>query len=150
MTDACLTDARGRLDGTTHHFPIRVYFEDTDAFAVVYNARYLGFLERARTEMMRLLGIPHAEMMADHGALFTIRRYEIDYLSPAKLDDLLDVRTRVGEIGGATLTVKHEIWRGETKLVQAKVRLGCVSTAGRPSRIPAQFSRRFAEWAERE
>ena len=63
-----MTDASGRLDGCSHHFPIRVYFEDTDAFGVVYNARYLGFLERARTEMMRLLGIPHAEMMADHGA----------------------------------------------------------------------------------
>ncbi len=142
-----MTDASGRLTGNTHHFPIRVYFEDTDAFGVVYNARYLGFLERARTEMMRLLGIPHAEMMADHGALFTIRRYEIDYLSPARLDDLLDVRTRIAEIGGATLTGKHEIWLGETKLVQAKVRLGCVSTAGKPTRIPAMFSRRFAEWS---
>ncbi|MEI6559744.1 MAG: YbgC/FadM family acyl-CoA thioesterase [Rhodospirillaceae bacterium] len=142
-----MTNASGRLDGTTHHFPVRVYFEDTDAFAVVYNARYLGFLERARTEMMRLLGIPHAEMMADHGVLFTIRRYEIDYLGPARLDDLLDVRTRVAEMGGATLAVKHEIWRGEAKLVQARVRLGCVSTAGKPARIPPVFSRRFAEWS---
>ena len=142
-----MSDPSGRLDGATHHFPIRVYFEDTDAFGVVYNARYLGFLERARTEMMRLLGIPHAEMMADHGVLFTIRRYEIDYLSPAKLDELLDVRTRISEIGGATLSGKHEIWRGETKLVQAKVRLGCVSTAGKPARIPAPFSRRLAEWS---
>ena len=147
MIDPAPAGASGRLDGATHHFPIRVYFEDTDAFGVVYNARYLGFLERARTEMMRLLGIPHSEMMADHGAVFTIRRYEIDYLGPAKLDDLLDVRTHISEIGGATLTGKHQIWRGETKLVQATVRLGCVSTAGRPIRIPAAFSRRFAEWS---
>ena len=147
MTDPAPTGASGRLDAATHHFPIRVYFEDTDAFGVVYNARYLGFLERARTEMMRLLGIPHAEMMADHGAVFAIRRYEIDYLSPAKLDDLLDVRTRISEIGGATLTGKHEIWRGETKLLQGKVRLGCINTAGKPMRIPAAFSRRFAEWS---
>ncbi|MEI7606758.1 MAG: tol-pal system-associated acyl-CoA thioesterase [Rhodospirillaceae bacterium] len=147
MSDSCLTNPAGRLDGATHHFPIRVYFEDTDAFGVVYNARYLGFLERARTEMMRLLGIPHAEMMADHGAVFAIRRYEIDYLSPARLDDLLDVRTRISEIGGATLTGKHEIWRGDTKLVHSKVRLGCISSAGKPMRIPAAFARRLAEWA---
>ncbi len=137
----------GRLEGATHHFPVRVYFEDTDAFAVVYNARYLGFLERARTEMMRLLGIPHAKMMADHGVLFTIRRYEIEYLRPAALDDLLDVRTRIVEIGGATLVGKQEIWRDNTKLVHAKVRLGCVTTAGKPARIPPAFNQRFTEWS---
>ncbi len=145
-----MSHAFGRLDGTTHHFAIRVYFEDTDAFGVVYNARYLGFLERARTEMMRCLGIPHAEMMADHGALFTIRRYEIEFLSPARLDDLLEVRTRLTEIGGASLIGEQTIWLGQTKLVQAKVRLACITSASKPTRIPLAFRRRFAEWSALE
>ena len=119
-----------------HHFPVRVYFEDTDAAGIVYYARYLNFLERARTEMMRAHGTPHAQMTADHGVVFAVRRCEVDYLSPARLDDLLEVRTRVGEVGGASLIVKQMIWRNETKLIQATVRLACITWAGRPSRIP--------------
>ena len=136
-----MTDRSGRVEGGVHHFPVRVYYEDTDAAGIVYYARYLHFLERGRTEMMRCLGTPHAQMAADHGAVFAVRRCEIDYLLPARLDDPLEVRTRITEVGGASLIAKQMIWRGNEKLIQATVRLACLGAGGRPARIPAQIGR---------
>ena len=135
----------GRMDGATHLFPVRVYYEDTDAGLIVYYARYLHFLERGRTEMMRCLGTPHAQMTADHGVVFAVRRCEVDYLRPAVLDDVLEVRTRIAEVGGASLIAKQVVWRGEEKLVQATVRLACITASGRPARIPAPIARILAE-----
>jgi len=136
-----MTDLSGRMDGDTHLFPVRVYYEDTDAGSIVYYARYLHFLERARTEMMRCLGTAHAQMTADHGVVFAVRRCEVDYLRPAVLDDLLEVRTRITEVGGASLIAKQMVWRGDEKLIQASVRLACITMAGRPARIPAGVAR---------
>ncbi len=129
------------MDGDTHRFLVRVYYEDTDAGSVVYYARYLHFLERGRTEMMRHMSIPHAQMTADHGVLFAVRRCEIDYLRPAVLDDGLEVRTRIVDTGGATITVEQTIHRGRDTLVKALVRLACITIAGRPSRIPVEVRR---------
>ncbi len=131
-----MVDAHGRLDADSHLFPIRVYFEDTDAAGIDYYARYLHFLERARTEMMRCLGTPHAQMTADHGVMFAVRRCEIDYLSPARLDDSLEVRTRIVEIRGASLTAEQQVRRGQEPLVRALIRLACITQAGRAARIP--------------
>ena len=135
----------GRMDGVSHRFPVRVYYEDTDAGGIVYYARYLHLLERGRTEMMRCLGTPHAQMTADHGVVFAVRRCEVDYLRPALLDDLLEVRTRIAEVGGASLIARQMIWRGEEKLVQASVRLACITAAGRPARIPADIARALGD-----
>ena len=85
----------------THRFPVRVYYEDTDAAGVVYYANYLKFAERARTEMMRAAGADHAGLAAAHGVALTVRRCEIDYLRPARLDDLIEGETRILQGGGA-------------------------------------------------
>ena len=141
-----MTQAHGHIIAGTHLFPIRVYFEDTDAAGIVYYARYLHFLERARTEMMRCLGTPHAQMTADHGVLFAVRRCEIDYLAPAKLDDLLEVRTRIAEIRGASLIVEQRVQRGRT-LVQGLVRLACMTSAGQAARIPPMIGNSLRQLA---
>jgi acyl-CoA thioester hydrolase len=136
-----MAETHGHIDAGTHLFPVRVYFEDTDAGGIVYHARYLHFMERARTEMMRCLTIPHAQMTADHGVLFAVRKCEIDYLSPARLDDSLEVLTRIAEIGGASLIATQWVRRNQETLVQARIRLACITLAGRVARIPPMIGR---------
>src|ERR1700734_1812520 len=90
----------GLIEGGVHRFPVRVYYEDTDAAGIVYYANYLKFIERARTEMLRLYGVVHERERQAGGIAFIVRRAEIDYLVPARLDDELTVETRLKEVGG--------------------------------------------------
>lgn len=121
------------------YYPVRVYYEDTDAGAVVYHARYLAYAERARTEALRAAGAPHAELMRDHGLAFVVRRAEMDYLRPARLDDELNVVTGPWVLGGARVTVAQRIERSGQVLVKALVQLAAVGADGRPARIPARW-----------
>lgn len=137
MTFGAMTAAR--------HFPIRVYYEDTDAGGVVYHANYLGFAERARTEAMRTLGVPHSELTALHGLIFMVRRVKLDYLAPARLDDALTVTTAPLAVRGASVDLRQAIMLGETRLVDIEIQLACVQAAtGRPSRIPPRWRDAFA------
>jgi len=120
-----------------HRHKVRVYFEDTDAGGVVYHATFLAFAERARTEMMREFGKSHAEMIRETGAIFTVRQCTIEYLRPARLDDLLEIETEVVDVGGATLDARQRFLRDGEELVRMEVRLACVSPGGRATRIPA-------------
>src|SRR3954466_3255692 len=86
-----------------HRYAVRVYYEDTDAGGVVYHATYLRFAERARTEALRDLGIPHSQLVAEHGVMFMVRRIKVDYLGPARLDDSLVVVTQPLVVGAASL-----------------------------------------------
>jgi len=126
----------GWLEGKLHHYPMRVYYGDTDAAGIVYYANYLEFVERARTEMMRLIGLDHAALAKDEGVYFAVRRCEIDYLASAKLDDMLDVRSKLVHIGGASLHLHQSLWRGEVCLAELAVRLVCVRSVGGAARIP--------------
>lgn len=126
----------GRWDGETFVMPVRVYYEDTDAAGIVYYANYLKFAERARTESLRALGIEQGRLMADTGVAFAVRRALADYRKPARLDDLLDVRTRLTALGGASLTMDQEIARDGALLVALSFKLACMRTDGRPERIP--------------
>jgi len=110
-----------------HRFAIRVYYEDTDAGGVVYHANYLRFAERARTEALRDLGVPHAEMQALHGLIFMVRRVKLDYLAPARLDDSLTVVTDLTALRGASVDLRQQIWLGETRIVDAELQLACVT-----------------------
>ena len=141
MNPLCPDAATGRLDGRRHHYPVRVYYEDTDAAGVVYHSRYLHFLERARTEMLRCLGMPHAQMVADFGTMFALRRCELDFIGPARLDDSLEIETGLVELRGASLCLGQTIRRGSDHLVEAVVRLACITASGRPARMPAVVSR---------
>ena len=127
----------GRIEGRMHRLPLRVYFADTDAAGLVYHSTFLDFAERGRTEMLRLLGFDHVQLRQD-GLVFVVRHCDIDYLRPAKLDDLLEVRSHLTELGGSTLSLKQTIWRDGQDLVRLAIRLVCVRADGRPTRVPPQ------------
>lgn len=123
--------------GLMHAMPLRVYYEDTDAAGIVYYANYLKFAERGRTEMMRGLGFAHSGIAAESGTVFTVRRLAADYRAPARLDDLLDVETRILAIGAATLTLDQRICRDGAVLVAIDMLVACIGPDGRPRRVPA-------------
>ncbi len=128
----------GRIEGETHILPVRVYFEDTDFTGLVYHANFLKFCERGRSDFIRLLGIDHQSLAAPkkgEPAVFVVRRIEIDYLKPARIDEVLEVVTRCAEIGGATLVLNQEVRRDGTPLARAKVSVVLVSHAGKPQRL---------------
>jgi acyl-CoA thioester hydrolase len=128
----------GRVDGDTHVLPLRVYYEDTDAAGIVYYANYLRFTERARTDMLRLMGISQRELHGRLGLSFAVRHCEIDYLTPARLDDEIEVHTTLLEIGGASLRARQVVKRGGDDLACSTVRVGCIGSNGRPHRMPVE------------
>ncbi len=131
----------GRIESGTHRLPIRVYYEDTDAAGIVYYANYLKFAERARTEMLRLAGVNQSEMAKRYGMAFAVRNCAIDFRAPARLDDLIEVRSRFTELVGATISVVQAIWRDAEELVRLDVRVACLRENGRPTRVPAPLRR---------
>ena len=122
----------------THTYPIRVYYEDTDMGGIVYHANYLKFIERARSDWVRGLGVDQVAMKED-GIAFAVRRVEADYLGPARFDDLLDVETELVETTAARIALAQRVWRDETLLFDAKVILVALTGTGRPARLPAEF-----------
>jgi acyl-CoA thioester hydrolase len=122
-----------------HVFPLRVYFEDTDAGGIVYYANYLKYAERARTEWLRALGADHSGLMANEGVMMTVRRCEAEFFSPARLDDALEVHTTIEEIGGATMWLDQRVMRGADELVRMRVRLACVNRDVKPAKLPARL-----------
>ena len=125
-----------RVATSAHRRALRVYFDDTDAAGIVYYANYLKFAERARTDMLRDLGVSHADMMKHDGLVLVVRRCEVDYLKPARLDDLLTVETSVTKLGGASVELAQRVSRDGETLVDLKVLVVCVGKDGRPARIP--------------
>lgn len=125
---------------TDYRLSLRVYYEDTDAGGVVYHARYLAFAERARTEALREAGATHAELVAGHGLSFVVRRAEIDYLRPARLDEELVVVTGPWAMGGASINVQQRFEVAGQSVAALSVKLACVRrTDGRPARIPDRW-----------
>jgi len=121
-----------------HRLSIRIYYEDTDFSGVVYHASYLRFLERGRTETLRDRGIDQAALYGDGGAgalSFAVRHMAIDWLKPTRMDDVVSVETRIGEIKGASLTLHQRILRGEDILMTAEVLVALVAD-GKPARMP--------------
>jgi acyl-CoA thioester hydrolase len=131
-----------------HVFPLRVYFEDTDAGGIVYYANYLKYAERARTEWLRALGADHSGLMANEGVMMTVRRCEAEFFSPARLDDALEVHTTIEEIGGATMWLDQRVMRGADELVRMRVRLACVNRDLRPAKLPARLRAALAPIAK--
>jgi acyl-CoA thioester hydrolase len=128
--------ATGAMARDVHVYPLRVYYEDTDTGGVVYYANYLKFAERARTEMLRALGVPHSGMMKEDGLAFAVRRCEVEYLRPAHLDDALEVHTSNLTLEAASLWADQVVKRAEEDLVRMRLRLACINGAGRPARLP--------------
>lgn len=133
------------MTSPAHMFPVRVYYEDTDFSGVVYHASYLRFMERGRTEMLRARDVHQGEIHARDPAErfgFAVRAMTIDFLKPARMDDLLTVETSPVSVGGASLELEQRITRGAELLVSARVRIACVAD-GRPARIPAAIRARI-------
>jgi acyl-CoA thioester hydrolase len=120
-------------------FPIRIYWEDTDAGGVVFYANYLKFFERARTEWLRAAGVQQQALRDETGAMFVVAEVQTSYLAPARLDDEIAVTVVVTELGAASMVLEQQAWRGSTLLATGRIRIGCVDGVSmRPRRIPAQ------------
>ncbi len=133
-----MTERGGSDQAREHRFRLRVYFEDTDAAGIVYYANYLKYAERARTEMMRQLGYQSSDMMRGAGqSVLAVRRCSVDYLRPARLDDELEMRSRIVAVGGASLDLEQVVCRVSDNSVIAllEITLVHISLAGRPLRI---------------
>jgi len=118
-------------------WPLRVYWEDTDAGGVVFYANYLKFFERARTEWLRSLGIEQQKLADEAGVVFVVRSTTVEYNAPARLDDQLEIRTRVERVGPASVQFAQEAWRDELLLAAGAIRVGCVDKSTfRPAPIP--------------
>lgn len=127
-----------------HAWPLRVYFEDTDAGGMAYHANYLRWAERARTESLRSMGLPHQMLMEDYDSILVVRRIEVEYWRPARLDDPVVVETRVIAVRGVTILLDQRVvpgdggvGMGQGPLAAMRVELACIDRHGlRPKRIP--------------
>lgn len=126
-----------------HHFPVRIYYEDTDFSGNVYHAAYLKFFERGRTEFLRDLGIHHSELVKD-GIAFAVRSMELDFAGAAHIDDLLDVTTEMAGTTGARLTLAQTISRDGAVLTRASVVVVAIKTQGGVARLPKSLLARLA------
>ncbi len=135
-------DLAGRLIPGGHILPVRVYFEDTDFSGVVYHGAYIRFMERGRSDFLRLLGVGHDALdRGEHGEdgeplAFAVRRITAEFLKPARIDDVLEVETRAGELRGARIILSQTVRRGDTILVTAEVTVVMINAEGRARRMP--------------
>ncbi len=130
-------DLLGRILGQTHVLPLRVYYEDTDLSGIVYHGSFVRFIERGRSNFLRLLGINHGDLLALPEPLaFTVTRLEMDYLQPARIDDALEVHSRYTKVTGARLYGSQIVKRDGVDLIQARIQAACINLEGRPRRFP--------------
>lgn len=144
--DALLAGISGALEPGGHRLKARVYYADTDFSGVVYHARYLEFLERGRSDFLRLSGVHHTELMdGKHGEriVWIVRRMEIDFVAPARIDDILTIETRTEKISGARIYMAQTLLRGDDVLVRARVEAAIIGELGRPKRFPKEWIAAF-------
>ncbi len=140
----------GELTTDGHRLVQRVYYEDTDFSGFVYHARYLHFMERARTDYLRCLGVEQGSLAVEgdsEGLMFVVHRMEIDFKAPAKMDDIVTILTRTEKAGGAKMVLQQEVRRGEQILLAAKVVIAVVNAKGRPRRLPDGLAQQFLQGA---
>ena len=136
----------GALMPFGHRLLARVYYADTDFSGFVYHARYLEFLERGRSDFLRLSGVHHGELHEGrHGEriVWVVRRMEIDFRSPARIDDILTIDTRTESVAGARIHMAQSLRRGEELLVTARVEAAIVGPSGKPRRFPREWLAAF-------
>ena len=133
-------DIAGRIEGMTHRYPVRVYYEDTDFSGAVYHANYLKFCERGRSDFLRLIGIHHSDLKdavwegRSYG--FVARRITMDFVKPAMIDDLLEVHTMFVRVSGARFEINQKVIRCAAAIFEADVTVALVGSGGRPVRAP--------------
>jgi acyl-CoA thioester hydrolase len=144
MTD---TPTAGRFDGRDHLLPVRVYYEDTDFTGLVYHANYVRYLERGRSDCLRLMGIGHADLLdGDRPMAFVVSTLELKFLKPARIDDALVVRTTYQAIKGPRLLISQSVERGDDVLCRAEVVAVCIHLDGRPCRPTRVLVEKVRPW----
>jgi acyl-CoA thioester hydrolase len=133
----------GAWVGGTHHFALRVYFEDTDVAGIVYYANYLKFMERARSDMLRSVGIDQRAVLETGEGVYVVAEANIKYHRPAKLDDALVVLSEVREVRAASCIIHQRVMRGHERLVEAMITAAFLSAEGRPKRQPRDWVQAF-------
>ncbi len=127
-----------------YSFPVRVYFENTDAGGVVYHAEYLKFLERARTEWLRHLGFDHQALARNHRIVFVVSQAAVEFLKPARLDDSVSVSVQLESLGKVRCVFTQEVRRDDDLLVRAKITVACVTGENfKPAEIPEALRRKM-------
>ena len=134
----------GRFDGPRHFFAVRVYYEDTDLSGVVYHANYLRWFERARSDMLRLLGIDQRDALERGEGFYTVAGLTMRFAGPARLDDAVTIESTATEIGAASVTIRQRALRDGQLLAEADIRVGFVSPDGRPRRQPPAWREAFS------
>lgn len=143
MRAAGTNETAGLSDGGAHRLPVRVYYEDTDFSGVVYHASYVRFLERGRTDMLRLMGVSHTTLH-EAGLAFAVRKMSLAFDAPARIDDLLTVETRLTRLRGASIALEQAVLApGGAPLVRADVLVALIGPDGRPKRLPAEMADRL-------
>jgi len=150
MTQAAPQAPAGRFAGKAHQFPLRVYFEDTDLSGVVYHANYLRYLERARSDMLRAAGIDQRAAWEAGEGVYVIRRIDMRYRAPARLDDELLVVSRLMRLRAAAVDIHQRVMRCETIVAEAEVEAAFVAPGGAPKRQPVAWMEAFRPllWTE--
>jgi acyl-CoA thioester hydrolase len=133
----------GRFEGSEHRFPLRVYFEDTDLSGVVYHANYLRYMERARSAMLRQAGADQRAIFDAGEGVYVVRDIAIRYHAPARLDDVLVIRSRLMRIRAASVDIHQRVMRAAVVLADARVEAAFVAPSGRPKRQPAEWVQAF-------
>jgi acyl-CoA thioester hydrolase len=131
--------ADGILRGRTHLFPLRVYFEDTDVAGIVYYANYLRFIERARSDMLRLIGVDQRGALEGGEGVYAVAELAVKYRAPARLGDDLLVVTEIEEVRAASVLIHQRVMRGDELLADARVTAAFLTPAGRPRRQPREW-----------
>jgi acyl-CoA thioester hydrolase len=130
----------GRLDGKTHILPVRIYYADTDLSGIVYHANYLIYMERGRSEFFRAAGIARlAQLENPEPTAWTLRKVEIEYLKPARIDDLIEVHTRMTGLTGARMNAEQNVYLKGEMLTRASIEACVITLAGKPRRIPQEI-----------
>jgi len=134
----------GQFDGPVHRFAVRVYYEDTDLSGVVYHANYLRWFERARSDMLRLLGIDQRAAQERGEGYYAVADIALRYVAPARLDDVVSIESRTQELRAASCTMLQRALRGDALLAEARLRVGFVGPDGRPRRQPEAWRKAFS------
>jgi len=144
--DSLAAGISGVLTASGHRLMARVYYADTDFSGVVYHARYLEFLERGRSDYLRLTGVHHTELAGGslgEKIVWVVKRMEIDFRAPARIDDILTIDTQTESISGARIYMAQKLWRDADLLVEARVEAAIIGENGRPRRFPRDWVAAF-------
>ncbi len=146
------SDINGFITNENVHVqPVRVYYEDTDASGIVYHANYVRYIERGRTNFLRLMGVHHQDLMAlPEPIAFTVTRVEMDFVLPARLDDTLEVHTRYTKVTGVRIYGSQIVKRDGIELIRAQIEAACINLEGKPRRLPKVIRNAMAHYLAEE